>query len=129
MEPNDNTLRDRLMSGATAPGDFANYRQQVTALIDARQQRLRRERMVTTAFWIFCAVSATAWLWFSAESSHFPRGPFLACIFFTWGGVEVVKHYINTTRLDMLKEIKQLQVQVFSLQAAATGKSRATDPA
>jgi hypothetical protein len=117
MEPDSNSLRDRLLSQSPLPGDLAGYRQQVASLIDSNQKRLRRERIVTTAFWIFCAVSATAWLWFDAGSAHFPRGPFLACIFFIWGGVELVKHHINTARVDLLKEMKQMQVQMFALQA------------
>jgi hypothetical protein len=123
MEPNDNSIRDRLLSESPSPGDLADYRQQVSSLIEAGQKRLRRERLLVTAFWIFCAVSATAWLWFSADAARLPRGPFLAGIFFTWGGVEVVKHYLNAVRVDILKEIKQIQVQVFTLQADAGMKS------
>jgi|HubBroStandDraft_3_1064219.scaffolds.fasta_scaffold289707_2 hypothetical protein len=128
MEPNDNSIRDRLLSESPSPGDLADYRQQVSSLIEASQRRLRRERLLVTAFWIFCAVSATSWLWFSADAARLPRGPFLACIFFTWGGVEVVKHYLNAVRLDMLKEIKQIQVQLFTLQADAGVKSAGNEP-
>lgn len=122
MELNGNSFRDRLLSESPKLDDLANYRQQVSSLIDSNQKRLRRERILTTAFWIFCAFSAIAWLWFSADSAHLPRGPFLACIFFIWGGVEIVKHHINAARVDILKEIKQIQVQVFALQEDITGE-------
>lgn len=117
MELNQHSLRDRLLSEGPNPGDLAQYRQHVSSLLDAHQKRLGRERIWVTGFWIFCAASATAWLWFSAESAHLPRGPFVACLFFLWGGVERVKHSIRAARLDLLKEIKQLQVQLFALQA------------
>jgi hypothetical protein len=129
MEPNDNSIRDRLLSESPNPGDLAGYRQQVSSSIEASQKRLRRERLLVTGFWIFCAVSATAWLWFSADAARLPRGPFLACIFFTWGGVEVVKHYVNAVRVDVLKEIKQIQLQVFTLQAEAGVKNSGNEPA
>lgn len=116
MDNESNELRDRLLGQVARPGDLANYRQRVTAMIASNAARIRRERILATLFWIFCAASATAWLWFSADSAHLPRGPFLACVFFTWGGVEIVKHYINTSRVDLLKEIKELQLQVFELQ-------------
>ena len=128
MEPNDNSIRDRLLSGPPNPRDLADYRQRVSSLIEASQRRLRRERLLVTGFWIFCAVSATTWLWFSADAARLPRGPFLACIFFTWGGVEVVKHYVNAVRVDVLKEIKQIQVQVFELQAGAGVKISGNEP-
>ena len=39
-------------------------------------------------------------------------------IFFTWGDVELVKHYIDACRIDRLKEIKQIQLQLFELDTA-----------
>lgn len=116
MDKESDELRDRLLGQVARPGDLASYRQRVSATVEANTARIRRERTLTTLFWIFCAASATAWLWFSADSAHLPRGPFLACVFFTWGGVEVVKHYINASRVDLLKELKELQLQVFELQ-------------
>lgn len=119
MALDDNLLRDRLLSGLPKPDDVAHYRRSVALLIGSNEKRLRREKILTSAFWILCAISGTAWLWFSAESAGLPRGPFLACIFFTWGGVELVKHHVNAARVDILKEIKQMQVQIFALQAEA----------
>src|SRR4051794_11245861 len=115
MPNNQDPLRDSLLGQVPKPGEIARYREHVTSMLEQDQKRIRRERAAVVAFWVFCAVSATAWLWFSAESAHLPKGPFLACIFFTWGGVEIVKHYINSSRIDLLKEIKQLQLQVFEL--------------
>lgn len=125
MNSNDHSLRDRLLSESPKPDDLTTYRQAVLSLIGSNEKRLRRERILVTAFWIFCAISATVWLWFSAESGGMPRGPFLACIFFTWGGVELVKHYVNAARVDVLKEIKQVQVQMFALQAGMQERSAA----
>ena len=61
---------------------------------------------------------------FTTESAHLPRAPFLACIFFIWGGVEILKHYINSSRIDLLKEIKQLQLQVFDLEQSVLPATR-----
>jgi hypothetical protein len=116
MDDDRDFLRQRLLD-ARGPADLKNYRQFVVAAVEKDQTRIRRERVLATLFWIFCAGSATVWLWFSADAARLPRGPFLACIFFTWGGVEVVKHYINACRIDLLKEIKQVQLQLFELAA------------
>ena len=116
MEQNQHSLRDRLLADVPSPDDLGRYRQQVSSLLEAHQKRLGRERIWVTTFWIFCAASATAWLWFGTESAHLPRGPFLACLFFLWGGVERVKHSIQSARLELLKEVKQIQVQLFALQ-------------
>jgi hypothetical protein len=118
MENDREFLRDQLLGRAPKTSDLADYRQFILSAVEKDKKRIQRERILVTLFWIFCAASATAWLWFSADSAGLPRGPFLACIFFTWGGVEIVKHYINACRIDLLKEIKQIQLQLFERDAA-----------
>ena len=38
-----------------------------------------------------------------------------ACFFLIWGAVEMLKHFINRSRVELLKEIKQVQLQVLEL--------------
>jgi hypothetical protein len=118
MENDREFLRDRLLGRAPKTSELADYRNFILSAVEKDQKRIRKNRVLATSFWIFCAASATAWLWFSADSAGLPRGPFLACIFFTWGGVEIVKHYIDACRIDLLKEIKQIQLQLFEREAA-----------
>jgi hypothetical protein len=116
MPENYDPLRDRLLGQVPVPDDVKTYRDAVTRMVQQNDKRIQRERVFITAFWIFCVASSIAWLWFSPQSAGLPRAPFQACIILIWGGVEVVKHYINACRVDLMKEIKQLQVQVFELQ-------------
>ena len=51
----------------------------------ASKRTVRRESILAKLFWIFCVVTAVAYLWFTAESSQLPRAPFIACIFFSLG--------------------------------------------
>jgi len=81
------------------------------------QRRVQIQRRFTTAFWIFCAASATAYLWFGSSAGQFPRAPFLACIFFLWGGVELIRHSIAALQVELQKDIRHLQVQVLELRA------------
>jgi hypothetical protein len=118
-----NPIVDGLLGRLANPAEVAKYRDKVQQMLAEDEKRLKREAVATKLFWIFCAVSATAWLWFSADSAHLPRGPFLACLFFIWGGVEVVKQCIRSFRIDVLKEVKQLQLQVFELQQEKVGPS------
>ncbi|HEY3744133.1 MAG TPA: hypothetical protein VGL53_30015 [Bryobacteraceae bacterium] len=116
MEFKNDPVGESLLGRVPQPGDVAAYRESTARLLEKNEKSVARERIATRAFWIFCAASATAWLWFSAEGAQLPRGPFLACIFFVWGGVEVVKQRVRESHMGLLKEIKQLQLQVFELE-------------
>lgn len=112
-----NDITDGLLARLPNSSELAKFRSSIASSIEKNRVRVQRERVLATAFWIFCAASATVYLWFGSEAGKFPRAPFLACIFFLWGGIEVLKHHIYAARVEALKEIKQLQLQVLELQA------------
>ena len=114
----ENPMQDRLLSQLPGAGELDAYRKKVAALVESDRKRIRVERVIATSFWVFCALSAVAYLWFGDTWSQLPRAPFLACIFFLWGGVEVLKHHIHSAEVELRKEVKQLQVQVLELQSA-----------
>ena len=120
---NTNEFRNQLLSQLPQPQDLATYRNHVTEIIRKNQQRLRVEHVASTVFWIFCAASATAYLWFGNGESHLPRAPFLACIFFLWGGVELLKHRINVAQVELQKDLKQLQLQVLEMEVRGAKSS------
>jgi hypothetical protein len=126
MQSPNNPVSDRLLGRVPKPADIPAYRETTARLLEQNQKSIRRERIAINAFWIFCVASATAWLWFSAESANLPRAPFLACIFFAWGGVEMIKHRIQASHIGLLKEIKQLQLQVFELEHVIARKDPAS---
>src|SRR5947199_10293261 len=115
MEPEKN-VRDRLLERLPEPANLGNYRQEVGALLAKNQKDIRRERKIQTAVWIFCVISAVAFMWFDGSPVKTPKGPWLACFMFLWGMTEWLRHHINSARVDVLKEIKQVQLQVLELQ-------------
>ncbi len=116
MNNESDSLRERLLRQLPSLHDATAYKTAVAETLERNQKRIRRERALVTFFWIFCVASAVAYIWFGPGAAQVPRGPFLACIFFTWGGIELLKHHINSARVDLLKEIKQVQVQLLDLQ-------------
>ena len=115
---NANEIRSQLLSQIPQPENLSEYRSRVAEIIQRDQKRLHVEHVVTTVFWIFCAASATAYLWFGNSDAHLPRAPFLACIFFLWGGVELLKHRIHSAQIEIQKELKQLQLQVLEMNSS-----------
>ncbi|HEY2585242.1 MAG TPA: hypothetical protein VGI81_05715 [Tepidisphaeraceae bacterium] len=40
----------------------------------------------------------------------------LACFWFLFGAVELLKHFINRARVDVLREVKGLELRILELQ-------------
>lgn len=120
-----NDFRDRLLLHLPDPADLTNYRNQVASTIEKNQKKIKLERLLATSFWIFCALLATAFIWFSSGGSQAPRAPFLACIFLLLGAVELLKHHVHSAQVELQKEVKQLQVQVLELQASILQRANA----
>jgi hypothetical protein len=121
-------MRDLLLSQMPQPENLSAYREQVAAAIEKAQRRVQIQRRFTTAFWIFCAASATVYLWFGSSAGQFPRAPFLACIFFLWGGVELIRHSIAALQVEMQKDIRHLQVQVLELRSSLLNPTPNSQP-
>ncbi len=118
MTNDSDSIRERLLLQLPQLANAAAYKAAVAETLQKNQTRIRRERLWVTLFWVFCVVTTVIYLWFGPGAAQSPRGPFLACIFFIWGSSELVKHHINSSRIDVLKEIKQVQVQILELQGS-----------
>src|SRR5947209_2458330 len=116
MSHSNNPVRDALLGHGPDPESLPAYRDSVTRLVSQYDVRVRREQVLATACWVFCALSAAVWIWSTEPATGAGRAPFLACIFMIIGGVEVLKHRINSVRAGLFAELKQLQIQLFELQ-------------
>jgi len=119
-------MRDRLLARLPQPENLAGYRNEVAALVEKNQKKLRQEKWYSGVIWGFVAGLGTVFLWQGGKHASAPTGAYLgtfACFFLIYGAVELLKHFINRSRVDLLKEIKQVQLQVLELEAAVRGKS------
>jgi hypothetical protein len=109
-------VREYLLGQAPHPSEGSDYRETVRKILQHNEKRLRLERVLANAAWIFCALLAAFWIWSSDGTASAGRAPFLACIFLIIGAVEILKHQINSCRTGLMAELKQLQVQLFDLE-------------
>jgi hypothetical protein len=112
---NDDSLRDRLLGQLPQPANLADYRREVALKLEETQKAFRREKIAVRVLWISCVVLSIGFLWFDGSPSAFPKGPWLALFTFSLGAIELLRHFVNRNRIDFLKEIKQVQVQLFEL--------------
>jgi hypothetical protein len=124
MANSNESMRDRLLSRLPQPENAAEYRGQVAALLQRNERKLRQEKWYSGAIWIFVVLLAIALFWGSAGKPRAAEADLFALLFLIYGAVELLKHFINRSRVDLLKEIKQVQLQVLELEAAVRDQRR-----
>jgi hypothetical protein len=122
MEQGNSSVRDRLLARLPQPENLAAYREETEVLL------AKHERCI---FWgeKFPGLAVT-WLalavWLAVNSSWGPKvdtnGKILleslaGLLLFT-GGLGLVGYRISRSKVDLLKEVKQLQLQVLEVQAS-----------
>ena len=120
MEPKNDSIRERLLSRLPEPANLPAYREEVTSLLEKKEKEVRRERRVMIELWVFTIVVSILFLWMGAQRMDTVMGPyFMGCagFWFLFALVYFVAHSISRSRLALLKEVKQVQVQVLELHA------------
>lgn len=129
METNRENIREGLLSRLPHPANLAAYQEEVTSLLAKNEKGLRREKAGVLFLWIFVVIVSTGFLAAGGMFINTPKGPWfgtLACFWFLFGAVETLKHFVNRARVELLKEVKQVQLQVLELQAMASGLGSTT---
>jgi hypothetical protein len=125
MEPRDDSIRERLLSQLPQPANLPAYREEVALLLEKKEKEVCRERRVMIELWVFTIVISIFFLWMGAQRmgskavDEAVLGPyFMGCagFWFLFALVYFVAHSISRSRVALLKEVKQVQVQVLELQ-------------
>ena len=121
MENKDEKMQDRLLSRLPKPSNSADYRREVAQLLEKNDKAFLREKWGARALWIFCICLGTSYIWFSGAKLDSPKAAWfgtLACFWLIVGAVELLKNFINRSRVELMREVKQVQLQVLELQEA-----------
>lgn len=112
-------MRDRLLSRLPQPENAAAYRNEVTALLEKNEKTLRKQAWYSGAIWIYIVLFATAmFIGIAYKPQRAAEMGTFVLLFVIYAAVELLKYFINRNRVELLKEIKQVQLQVLELQAA-----------
>jgi hypothetical protein len=120
MEQKDDELRGRLLAQLPRPEDLADYREETAALLARHKRALFWERFTAVSLsWLGFA------LWLTANSTWGPKLDVnqkivfetFAGILIVGGGFAGVGYRIGQCKVDLLKELKQVQLQVLEVQA------------
>jgi hypothetical protein len=128
MNPNASSFSASLIAQLPTDPQVAQLREQLLASIAADQKRAKRRRIFVNALWIGCAAASVYFAWFDPAMPRAFRGPFTAGFLLFWGAWEVLKERIKAARIEVLREIKQLQLQVLELSSRVpAGRPANTD--
>jgi len=122
MEQGSDNLRERLLARLPQPANYAAYREGVAAKLSRHEKRLRFDRWATVFVWLFAVaflLLISVWRgenWMATV--HGRAAVFFCIVLFIFGLAQVLGHAISRSHFDLLKEIKQLQLQVLELQAS-----------
>jgi hypothetical protein len=121
MEQGDKSMRDLLLARLPQPENLAAYRQEVAAGLAKSENRLRWEKWVARALWayvlgfsLFCFYRGQQWL-ATPNGQKFEFASLFMCIV---GVMQLVKYFNYRSRVEILREVKQVQLQVLELQAS-----------
>lgn len=120
-KPHD--LREQLLAqGEPSRDKLTRYQQETQAMFQNLDRRLRWEKWGTIATWLYAVAFMTICLFivgYRVEAGKTPpETVVLSMAFFLviYGAIELIKHFINRSRVEILKELKGLEAQVLELQ-------------
>jgi hypothetical protein len=124
-EPAPKSLREQLLAQIEpARVPYERYQQETEAMLRDLEVRLRREKIGMTAYWLFAVFLTTSFLLLYGYFGGDGRIVAVATAFVILiaAAVEVVKHFINRSRVEILREIKSLELRI--LEETHSGQSR-----
>ena len=124
MEPNDDTLRDRLLAQVEPdPDRLAHYREEVRIMLEKKERGVRWQQWTSIANWLFVVLLMTAFMVVGGMSGKVPNWfmPYvLGLVLLIGGAVQLLSYHINRAHFTLLKEIKGLELQVRELKDQLT---------
>ena len=120
MEHRDEAIRELLLSRLPQPANLAAYQQEVSSLLAENEKKLRRNKWTVVRMWIFVVAVSGPFLWMAGTHFNTPQGNWflgITCFWILLGALEVAKYIGHQGRVELLKEIKQIQLQVLELHA------------
>lgn len=119
MERNE-SISERLLSRLPRPANIAAYQEELTSLLAENERRLRRNKWTVVRVWIFVVLVSAPFLWMAGTHFNTAEGNWFLGLVGFWvlfGAIEIAKYEYNQGRVELLKELKQVQLQILELHA------------
>jgi hypothetical protein len=122
MEKQNDSMRERLLARLPQPENLAAYREQTASLLAKHEKALFWEKMPSTVCYVTAiAIWIVANLWGQKLGMTTTQISWLwagAAIFYFVGAINDLRYRIYRSKVDTLKEVKQVQLQILEIQAS-----------
>src|SRR6266568_4680549 len=121
MEQRNDTLRDRLLAHLPQSENIAAYREETAALLAKHEKALSTEKWSARAlsFGALCVLLVSDSIWgpkLDAAATHMLL--VIAAVLFFVAALAELRMFIYGSQVAILKEVKQVQLQLVELQAS-----------
>ena len=118
MEHRSETIGELLLSRLPRAANLGTYKDEVAALLAQNEKRLRQNRWTVVRVWIFVIVVSAPFLWIAGTHFNTAEGNWFLGLTGFWvlfGAIEVAKYVDHQGRVELLKELKQIELQILEL--------------
>jgi len=119
MESNE-SISELLLSRLSQSPNLAAYQKEVTSLLAENEKKLRRNKWTVVRVWIFVVVVSAPFLWMAGTHFKTAEGNWFLSLVGFWvlfGTIEIAKYEQKQSRVELLKELKLVQLQILQLHA------------
>jgi len=120
MDPQPESLRNQLLDAAPErSARYTRYQQEVNAMLSQLEARVRLEKRMVIAQWIFVVLLTTAFMLIGGYHIDKSTAALWFCIqgvfWFLFGTVFLLSARFSQLKLDLLKEIKRVELAVLEV--------------
>jgi hypothetical protein len=116
-------MGELLLSRLPRPANLPAYQEEMRSLLEKNEKTLRQNKWTVRRVWIFVIAVSIPCLWMAGAHFNTPQGNWflgIVCFWVLFGAIEIAKYGHNQARVELLKELKQVQLQVLEVQALLT---------
>ena len=128
----DESISELLLSRLPQSANLAAYQKEVTSLLAENEKKLRRNKWTVVRVWIFVVVVSVPFLWMAGTHFNTAEGNWFLGLVGFWvlfGVIEIAKYEHKQDRVQLLKELKLVQLQILQLHALfSTGRTMSGKP-
>lgn len=119
MEKQNDNMRERLMARLPKPENLSAYQKETAALLSKHDRALFWEKAASTACYAIAAIMVVLWLFGLTPTQAMRQSfwPMTGTVYFL-GALQDLRYRIYQNRVDTLKELKQVQLQILEVQAS-----------